>query len=196
MNRGTGWFAVAFGLLVGCASPWQVDEFAAPEGNLAARAAYYLRAGEIGSPSTVEPGDRERLDAGLQAAIRAELTKKGYVETTDASRAQFVVSYQVAGTRRIVMADDRRFGAPSPNSVLSPSATPPPPLSEAPREQVVRSGSVMVLAEEPASGAVLWRGMISADTRVGSSEQGIRVAEDMARHITQRFPARPGQAPK
>jgi hypothetical protein len=72
----------------------------------------------------------------------------------------------------------------------------PPPLSSAPREQAMREGTVLVFVEDPASGKLLWRGMISAETRVGSTEGGIRTVADMAHHILQDLPARAGQAAK
>jgi hypothetical protein len=38
--------------------------------------------------------------------------------------------------------------------------------------------------------------MISAETRVGSPQEGLRVIADMTRHIVQEIPARAGQLPK
>jgi hypothetical protein len=60
----------------------------------------------------------------------------------------------------------------------------------APREQSVREGSVIVYADDPSSGRLIWRGVVTAQTRVGSTEDAVRTVADMARHITQEFPAR------
>lgn len=190
------WLSLVFAALAGCVSPWSVDSFEAPEAGLPQRNAYFIKGGDLGAPISVEPGVMQRLDAELRTALRDELGRKGYSEVTDAASAQLIVSYQVAGTRKFVVADDRRIGAPSPTSVLSPSAAQPPPLSSVPREQSVREGTVIVFVDDPASGRLLWRGMISAETRTGSSEETIRTVADMTRHITQEIPARAGQAPK
>lgn len=190
------WFAVTL-LLGGCAvEPWAVDSFEAPEGGLAARSAYFLKGGEIGSATTVEPGFEQKLHADVQSALRGELARKGYVEAPDRASAQFIVSYQVTGTRKVVQSDDRRIGAPSPNSVLSPSAAQPPPLSEAPRDQVVRAVTVIVFADDPASDRLLWRGLVDTQMRVGSPEEGLRIIADMSRGIAAQFPARAGQPAK
>ena len=107
-----------------------------------------------------------------------------------------MVSYQVSALRKFVAAGDERVGAPSPTTVLSPSEMQPPPLSTMPREQNVRATTVIVFVEDPAGGRLLWRGVINADTRVGSPEEGVRILADMARHVTQQMPPRGGQAPK
>jgi len=196
MKNGTWLPALVLAALAGCASPWSVDSFEAPDAGLAARGTYFIKGGDLGTPISVEPGVMQRLDEALRATLRDEFGRKGYAEAPDAATAQLVVSYQVAGTRKFVMADDRRVGAPSPNSVLSPSSAQPPPLSSVPREQTVREGTVIVFVDDPASGHLLWRGMISAETRTGSSDETIRTVTDMARHIVQEIPARAGQAPK
>jgi hypothetical protein len=196
MKNGTWLPALVLAALAGCASPWSVDSFEAPDAGLAARGTYFIKGGDLGTPISAEPGVMQRLDEGLRAALRDEFGRKGYTEAPDAATAQLVVSYQVAGTRKFVMTDDRRVGAPSPNSVLSPSAAQPPPLSSVPREQTVREGTVIVFVDDPASGHLLWRGMITAETRTGSSDETIRTVTDMARHIAQEIPARAGQAPK
>ena len=132
----------------------------------------------------------------MRATLRTELARKGYSEVPDAASAQLIVSYQVAGTRKFVIADDRRVGAPSPTTVLSPSEVQPPPMSTVPREQTMRDGTVIVFVADPASGRLLWRGMITAETRAGSTEDAMRTVVEMARHITEEFPARAGQAAK
>lgn len=175
----------------GCASPWAIDSYQAPEGNIPARHAFFLKPGELGAAGGgVGPSTEGRVDEAVRAAIVEQLVLKGYAQVAEAAQADLVVSYQVAGARKFVIEENQRIGAPSPASVLSPSAAQPPPLSMVPREQSVREGSVIVYADDPSSGRLIWRGMISAETRVGSTEEAIRTVADMARHITQEFPAR------
>jgi hypothetical protein len=196
MKRATR-LALAFtAVIAGCASPWTVDRFEAPEANFAAKHAYFLKGGEIGTPVSLDPAVTARLNAEVRNSIATELTRKGYVEVADAAAADMIVTYQMAGTSKFVMAKDQRVGAPSPNIVLSPSATQPPPASEFPREQLVRDGSVIVFVDDPATRRLIWRGMITAETRVGSTEAGIRMAADMARRIVQEFPAGASQPAK
>jgi len=59
-----------------------------------------------------------------------------------------------------------------------------------PREQLMRDTTVIVFVDDPASGQLVWRGLITAETRVGSTEEAIRTVGQMAGHITQEFPAR------
>jgi hypothetical protein len=196
MTRSKKWLAVSLALLGACASPWMVDSFEAPEANVAARGTYFIRGGELGAPTGIDAAVNQQVDDAVREAVRAELGRKGYTEVSSAGAAHMFVSYQVAGTRKFVVADDRRVGAPSPTTVLSQSEVQPPPLSSAPREQVVREGTVIVFVEDPSGGRLLWRGMINAETRLGSTEQGVRTIADMAHHILQEFPARAGQASK
>ena len=187
---------LAMTLLAGCASPWAVDSYQAPEGDLTGRDGFFIKGGEIGTPTTVEPGLEQQLHADVREAIRSELGRKGYTEAPGSASARLVVSYQVSALRKFVAVRDERVGAPSPTTVLSPSEMQPPPLSTMPREQNVRATSVIVFVEDPAGGRLLWRGVINADTRVGSPQEGVRILADMARHVTQQMPPRGGQAPK
>jgi hypothetical protein len=196
MNKSTWLFALAVATLAGCASPWSVDSFEAPEANVATRSSYFIKGGDLGATREVSAGLTARIDEAMRSTLRTELGHKGYSEAPDAASAQLLVSYQVAGTRKFVIADERRIGAPSPTTVLSPSEVQPPPISSVPREQAMSEGTVIVFVDDPASGRLLWRGMISAETRTGSTEDAIRTMADMARHITQEFPARAGQAAK
>jgi hypothetical protein len=182
--------------LAGCASQWTVDRYEAPEANLAARHAYFLRAGELSAPVAPDPAVAARVEAAIRATITAELGRKGYAEVATAEAADLIVSYQIAGSRRFVIPDDRRIGAPSPNTVLSPSAIQPPPLSTVPREQTIRDGSVIVFADDPATGKLIWRGLITSETRIGSTEDLVRLVENMTRSILAEFPARAGQPAK
>jgi len=74
--------------------------------------------------------------------------------------------------------------------VLTASGMPLPPASELPRETTVRDGTVVVFVEDPASGRIIWRGLVTSETRVTSREAGIRMVVDMTRRIAQEFPAR------
>ena len=195
--RPNHWLAVAaVAVIAGCVSQWTVDRYEAPEANLAARHAYFLNGGDFGTPTAPDHDVASRVDAAIRSTISTELGRKGYVESATAAAADLVVSYQVAGSRRFVTPDERRIGAPSPNTVLSPSATQPPPLSTLPREQTIRDGSVIVFVDDPASGKLIWRGLVTSETRVGSTEDLVHLVEEMTRSILGEFPARTGQAPK
>lgn len=183
-------FATAV-LVAACAtSPWAVESFAAPEADVAGKHSFVWRAGEVGAPLVKQPHVAADVETRMRAAITQELLRKGYVETTDASGADMVVSFQVTGARRFVKSDERRVGAPSPNDVLTPGSMPRPPASEPPRERSVRDGIVVVFAENPGSGSLLWRGLVSAEIRASSIDRTVNQVIDMARHITQQFPAR------
>ena len=171
-------------------NPWVVDSFEAPEANVAARHSFVWRTGEVGAPLVKQPQTATDAQAQMRALIVDELLRKGYVETADAAAADMVVSFQVTGARRFVPSDDRRIGAPSPNSVLTPGGVPPLPASEMPREKSVRDGTVVIFAEDPASGRLIWRGLVNAEIRVSSVDQTVRQVLDMSRHIVQGFPAR------
>lgn len=180
--------ALALGLLGGCATPWDVDSYAAPEGNLAARQSFFWKGGEFGTPASIDPAVVDSATAQLRTTITTELRRKGYREADSAAAADMVVSFQVAGTQRSVIADERRVGAPLPTQVLSPSEIQPPPASLLPREQRVRDGSVLVFIDDRATGRLLWRGSVTAQTRSGSAEQGVRVLNQMARDIALQVP--------
>jgi hypothetical protein len=178
-------------LLAACASnPWTVDYFAAPEADVAGKRTFLWRNGEVGAPLIKRPAVAADTEARLREAITHELKLKGYVETTDAAAADMVVSFQVSGSRRFEPSDQRRIGAPSPNEVLTPGNVRPPPASEVPREVSVREGNVMVFAEHPGSGQLMWRGLVSAEIRTSSLERTVDKVIDAGRHIAQGFPAR------
>ena len=178
-------------LLAACAvNPWTVDSFEAPEADVAGKRTFVWRNGEVGAPLIKRPAVAADTQARLREAITHELTLKGYVETTDAAAADMVVSFQVSGSRRFEPSDQRRIGAPSPNEVLTPGNVRPPPASEVPREVSVRQGNVMVFAEHPGSGQLMWRGLVSAEIRTSSLERTVDKVIDAGRHIAQGFPAR------
>jgi hypothetical protein len=181
----------ALALLTACAvNPWTVDYFEAPEADVAGKRTFVWRNGEVGAPLIKRPAVAADTQARLREAITHELTLKGYVETTDAAAADMIVSFQVSGSRRFEQADQQRIGAPSPNEVLTPGNVRPPPASEVPREVSVRQGNVMVFAEHPGSGQLMWRGLVSAEIRTSSLERTVDKVIDAGRHIAQGFPAR------
>lgn len=183
--------AAVFGLLGGCATQhWDVDSYAAPEGNMSARETFYWKGGEFGTPASIEASAIDSATSHLRATIVGELVRKGYREVDSAAAADMVVSFQVAGTQKFVIADERRVGAPLPSQVLRPGATQPPPASMPPREQRVRDGSVLVFIDDRATGRLLWRGSVTAQTRSGSAEQGVHVLNQMAHEIMLEVPPR------
>lgn len=178
-------------LVAACAtSPWAVESYAAPETSVAGKRSFVWKAGEVGPPLVKQAHVATDVETRMRAAITQELQRKGFVETTDVAGADMAVSFQVTGARRFVKADERRIGAPSPNDVLTPGGMPRPPASELPRERSVRDGIVVVFAEDPDSGSLLWRGLVSAEIRASSIDRTVNQVIDMARHITQEFPAR------
>jgi hypothetical protein len=180
----------AIALVAACASPWAVEKYAAPEADVAGARSFVWRAGEVGAPLVKQPHVAADVETRMRAAITQELQRKGYVETTDAASADMAVSFQVTGARRFVKSDERRVGAPSPNEVLTPGGMPTPPASEPSRERSVRDGIVVVFAEHPASGMLMWRGVVSAEIRASSLDRTVTQVIDMARHIAREFPAR------
>jgi len=182
--------AVFVTLVAGCATTDDIDKYEAPEANFPARHTYGWKPGEVSTPGQQNAGDVHRLDQAVQAAIEDELAHKGYTKV-DAAKADMIVSYQVAGHRTYVVSDDRRVGAPSPNEVLMPGNSPQlPPTSVVPHEQTVGEGSMIVFVDDPASGKLIWRGVISIESRVRSPEAGARMAADMAREIVRSMPDR------
>ena len=138
----------------------------------------------------INPSVAAATDQHLRDTIVAELARKGYTQVPDARWADMLVSYQIVGTRKYVTSERPRFGAPLPDDVLMQSNTPPPAASELPREQRFTDGSVIVFVDEPGTERLLWRGMVTAETRVGSTEAGIHTAAEMARDIVDTFPPR------
>ncbi len=183
-------------LVAGCATHWDVDSFEAPEGNVAAKRTFYWKGGEFSTPGNKpNPELIASATTAVHHAVTTELTRKGFVEAGAATGADMHVSFQVAGSQRFVLSDERRIGAPSATTVLSPSAIQPPPASAVPREMRVRDGSVIVFIEDGASGRLIWRGMVTAETRSGSTEQAVRLIAQMAHEIAFSVPAH-AAAPK
>jgi len=178
-------------VIAACAAAWTVDKFEAPEARLSARRTYAWTAGDFGMPNDIDPAIVARADRAVRAAVEAELARKGYVPVPDPASADMHVSYQVAGQRRFVIADDRPVGASAATEAMTPGAAPMPPASsQLPREQTVRDGTVIVFIDDPATKRLVWRGLISAETRVATTEGAIEQAASMAREIASEIPAR------
>ena len=178
-------------LMVACATGWTVDKFEAPEAGFAARRTYAWTKGDFGTPNEVDPAVLTRADRAMRSAIEEELARKGYVTVSDPAQADMHVSYQVAGQRRFVIADDRPVGAAGAIETMTPGNAPAPPASsQLPREQTVRDGTVIVFIDDPATRRLIWRGLINAETRVATTEGAIEQASNMARQIAREIPAR------
>jgi hypothetical protein len=187
-----GLAALALVVLSGCATPWAVDSYEPPDGNVASRQTWFWKGGEFGTPASIDPQLVADATARMREAVTVELGRRGYTEVTSVAEADMQVSFQVAGTQRFELADTRRIGAPSANQVLRPGATQPPPASALPREMSIRDGSVLIYIEDRASGRLIWRGMVTAETRIGSPEHGVRVLTQMTQAIARQVPARAG----
>ena len=181
----------ALALLAGCAtSPWDVDAFEVPGGDMAGRSSFFFAPGDIAAPLVTRAEVRQNLQAQVRTAIVEELQHKGFVETTDAASASVVVTFMVAGTRKFVESDQRRIGAPSPNEVLMSGGIPPRPASELPPEKMVREMTLVVYVDDPVKQTLVWRGLVETELRSSSSEMMIRQVAGIARRITQQVPAR------
>lgn len=182
----------ALAFLAACASSsqWKVDAYEAEAADMAGRHAFFYKPGEIVAPLVRQTSAVASAEASIRAAIVEGLQQRGYVQASDIAGADFVVTYQAMGTRRYVESDQRRIGAPSPNSVLMPGNTNPPPASELPPERSVRDITLVVFADDPATGSLVWRGLVSTELRTSSTDMLIRQVTDIARHITQQVPAR------
>lgn len=176
-------------LIAACATTWTVDKFEAPEARLASRRTYAWTGGDFGTPTEVDPALVARADRAIRAAIESELARKGYVAVEDAANADMHVSYQVAGQRRFVITDDRPIGASAATEAMTPGAAELPASSRMPREQTVREGTLIVFIDDPATRRLIWRGLISAESRVATTEGAIEQASSMAREIAREIPA-------
>lgn len=179
--------------LAGCASPWAVDRFEAPEADIADRASFTWKSGDIATGVPVGAKLSADTDARLRMAIVEGLLGKGYVQSSGSGPADMLISYQVAGSQKFVISEDRRIGAPLPSEVLDPGRANLPPASATavPEEQTLRQGSLIVYADDPATGRLLWRGRITSEGRVTSREAGMRTLVEMAKRIIDEFPPRP-----
>ena len=191
MSRRYTLAAIAWLTASGCAtSSWEVETYSAPGTNLASGRSFYWKGGDYATAAQLEPAAVELAGTLARAAIVAELARKGYVEAATSEAADLVVSYQVSGVRRFVTQDTPRVGAPSPNTVLSPSEIQPPPASSVPREIQVRQGSIILFLEQVRTGQLAWRGEVAGEMRAGSPQHAARILAEMAREIARQVPAR------
>ena len=179
-------------LFTACAVHWDVDAYESPGANLPSRQTFFWKGGDFATAALLKESLVTSTEAQIREAVVAELKRKGYTEALAAAGADMVLSYQVAGIQKFVVADTPRVGAPSPNTVLSPSEVQPPPLSTVPREVSVRDGSVTLFVDDGASGKLLWRGEVSTELRAGKAEQVARNIGQMAGEIARSVPARTG----
>jgi Domain of unknown function (DUF4136) len=194
MARSTAvsWVAVVAAVAAGCAVHWDVETYAVPGSDVASRQTYFWKGGDFAA-SPLDPATIATAASQIRSAVVEELAHKGFREVSSAEAADLVASFQVSGMRRFVVEDSTRVGAPSPNTVLSPSEMQPPPASSVPREVPVREGSVIVFLDDPKLGKLAWRGEVAEQIRASSPEQTTRIIVQMARQIAREVPARAGR---
>ena len=66
-RRKTFVWAATLALLAGCATHWDVDSYAAPDGDVTARHTFYFKGGDFGSPVSI---DQAVVTTAAWAAIR------------------------------------------------------------------------------------------------------------------------------
>ena len=182
---------VVMTLAAACSTTWDIDRYEAPEAAFPTRHTYAWKAGEFSTPVEQPAANVAEVDRAVRAAVEQELARKGYALAPDPHTADMLVSFQIAGYKRFVLSDERRIGAPSATQVLTPSGTTQlPPTSVVPREQTVGDGSMLVFVDDPKTGRLIWRGVITAQTRVRSPEAGARLAAEMASSIAHEIPGR------
>jgi hypothetical protein len=185
------WTIVAcLSIVAACATTWEVDRFEAADADVAGRRTFAWKGGEVGTPTGVSSGVAQETEIHVRQAIVTELVQKGYVEVSDPASADMVVTCQITGSQRFETAKDQRVGAPSPTQVLTPGNAPLPPASLPPREVSIREGSVIVFVEDPVSGRLIWRGLVTGEARVSSRTSRVHLVADMAREIAREFPVR------
>jgi class 3 adenylate cyclase len=182
--------ALVAALLGACSTTWDIDRYEAPEATFATRHTYAWKTGQFSTPVARPGAEVAAIDRAVREAVEEELARKGYELAPDPATADMIVSFQISGYRRFVLSDDKRIGAPSATQVLTPSGTAQlPPTAVVPREQTVGDGSMIVFVDDPKSNRLIWRGLITAQTRVRSPEAGVRLAADMARAIAREIPS-------
>lgn len=179
-------------LAAACASRWPVESFEVTGANVAARNTFAWAGGELGTVSAVDPVLAARLDSQIKETVIAGLVARGYTFVADPKTADMLVRFEVAGTRRYMETERPRFSAPLPDDVLMQSRTSPPAASELPPERRVTDGSVIVFVDDPGTQRLLWRGIVTEETRTASNDAAVRTASEMARDIVARFPQRAG----
>jgi hypothetical protein len=188
LNR---WLALGLAVIAaGCAAPLEIESFSAPEADLPGKKTFVWKGGAFNTPAAMPAEVAAVVEPRVRQAVVEELVRKGFVEVSERAAADMLVSVQVSGSRRFVLSEEARVGAPSPTSVLTASGMPLPPASDLPRETTVREGSVVLFVEDPATERIIWRGLTSDESRVTSREAGIRKVVDMTRRVAREFPAR------
>jgi hypothetical protein len=186
------WAAMVAACVAACAVHWNVETYAVPGADVDSRQTYYWKGGEFHAAAQLDAATVAQAEGLIRAAVVEELARKGYREVSSADAADLVASFQVSGMRRFVVEEPPRIGAPSPNTVLSPSEVQPPPASTVPREVPVREGSLIVFLDDPKLEKLAWRGEVADQIRAGSPEQLARILAQMAREIAKAVPARRG----
>jgi hypothetical protein len=179
-------------LAAACASNWPVELYEAPGSGLATRSTFAWAGGELGSVSAVDPVLAARLDQEIKTTVVAGFVARGYTLVADPKAADMLVRYEIVGTRRYMETERPRFSAPLPDDVLMQSRPRPPAASELPPERRVTDGSVIVFVDDPGNQRLLWRGVVTEETRSASNDAAVRTASEMARDIVARFPQRAG----
>lgn len=175
-----------------CASNWPVESYEVAGSNLSARKTFAWAGGELGSVSAVDPVLANRMEQEMKTTVIAGFVARGYTLVADAKTADMLVRYEIVGTRRYMETERPRFSAPLPDDVLMQSRTSPPAASELPPERRVTDGSVIVFVDDPGTRRLLWRGIVTEETRSASNDAAVRTASEMARDIVARFPQRSG----
>jgi hypothetical protein len=186
--------AALAGLASGCAVHWDVDSYQAPGTDLRSRETFFWKGGDFGTAAMPSAAATAATEAHVRTGVVAELVRKGYRETAEATGAGLVVSYQVSAVSRFVLDETPRVGAPSATTVLSPAEIQPPPASSVPREVQVREGAVVMFIDDGASGRLLWRGEVAGETRAGSPEHLSRIIAQMMLEIAKEVPVRAAAA--
>jgi Domain of unknown function (DUF4136) len=179
-------------VLSACSSQWAVEKYQAPGADVASLRTFAWKPGEYAAPRQVSPELEASLDAQLRDTITGELRARGYTELTDPGAADMHITVHVSGMRREVLADESRIGAPTANAALTPGEGDVAPPSAIPQIQTLSDASVIVFADDPTSGRLMWRGTVTTEGRVTSKEAGLRKLDEIARDISRQFPARRG----
>ena len=185
------WLAVGLAALAaGCTTPWAVESFAAPDTDLPGKKSFVWKGGEFNTPAAMEPELAAVVEPRVRQAVVDELLRKGFVESGDAAAADMLVSFQVSADAplRTVGGAARRRAVAEQRADGGRHAT--PPASELPRERTVREGTVVVFVEDPASGRIVWRGLVNVrDARDLVARRASARSSTWRGSIAQEFPA-------
>lgn len=185
------WSLVALAAaLIGCSTPWTADTYEVPQADVAGLRTFAWLGGEYAASRDVTPKLGSTLDQQLGETLANELGAKGYTQVYDAESADMHIHAQVSGLRRYVISDESRIGAPTANAVLTPGEGDVGQPSMTPTEQAFNETSVIIFADHPETGRLMWRGSVAAEERVTSREARMKELNEMVRAIAQQFPAR------